>query len=260
MTALVLSLVLAQSLAPSTLDDQQIREFLLSARVVSIKDLSKGTTRPRRVTLTDGTITHDAVFQIIDENIPVQRFSGGRVELDFRDSWQFNIAAYEIAKLVGLARMVPAAVERRIDGRPGSLVWWVDWKWDEQMRVRQKLRPPDLEQWRRQWDITRVFAALVDDTDRNQTNMLITEDWQLRLVDFSRAFRASRTLRNPDVLRYCERGLLERLRTLEESDVRRAVGRHLREAELQGLLARRALLVQHFDQLIATKGAEHVLF
>ena len=33
---------------------------------------------------------------------PVQRFASGRIELDFRDSWRFNIAAYEMAKLVGL--------------------------------------------------------------------------------------------------------------------------------------------------------------
>jgi hypothetical protein len=261
MCPFILSFVLAQApaLAPQ-LDDRQIRDFLLTARVVSVKTLSKGTTRPRRVTLTDGTITHDAVFQTVDETRPVQRFASGRIELDFRDSWRFNIAAYEMAKLVGLEHMVPAAVERRIKNELGSLVWWVDWKWDEQMRVKQKLRPPDIEQWKRQWEISRVFRELVDDSDRNQTNMLITEDWRLWLVDFSRAFRASSELRQPQILRRCDRRLLERLRRLQESDVRRVLGTHLPPREIDALLARRALLVQHFDALASSKGADNVLF
>ena len=108
-----------------------------------IKTLSKGVTRPRRVTLTDGTLTHDAVFQIVNETKPVERFSTGRVELDFRDSWHFNIAAFELARLIGLDDMVPACVERIIQSERGSLCWWVTWKWDEQMRVKEKLRPPD---------------------------------------------------------------------------------------------------------------------
>ena len=137
------------------------------------------------MTLTDGTLTHDAIFQNVNENKPVERFATGRVELDFRDSWHFNIAAFELARLVGLDDMVPPCVERAIQGERGSLCWWVTWKWDEQMRVEEKLRPPDPVRWQQQWDVMRVFRELVQDTDRNQTNMLITEDWKVWMVDFS---------------------------------------------------------------------------
>lgn len=264
-SAVLALLMLGQAAAPvaapaPSLDHAATREFLLKGKVVSVKTLSTGVTRPRRVTLTDGTLTHDAVFQHVEEVKAVERFPTGRVELDFRDSWQFNIAAFELARAVGLDDRVPACVERIIQGDRGSLCWWVTWKWDEQMRVQQKLRPPDTIDWQRQWDVMRVFRELVDDTDRNQTNMLITEDWRVWMVDFSRAFRKTHALRAAAQLRQCPRTLLERLRALDEPTVRGAVGKYLRPGEIEAVLVRRRLIVEHFDALIAEKGVDTVLF
>ena len=259
-SAVLALLTLGQTVAPAPLDQAATRQFLLTGKVVTIKTLSKGVTRPRRVTLTDGTLTHDAVFQNVEEYKSIERFPGGRVEFDFRDSWHFNIAAFELARVVGLEGMVPACVEREIQNDSGSLCWWVTWKWDEQMRVQQKLRPPDTVDWQRQWDVMRVFRELVDDTDRNQTNMLITEDWRVWMVDFSRAFRKTQALRAPAQLKTCPKTLLERIRVLDEPTVRAAVGGHLRPAEIAALMVRRKLIVEHFDALIAQKGADAVLF
>jgi len=250
----------AQTAPPVSLDHAATQQFLLTAKIVKIKTLSKGVTKPRRVTLTDGTLTHDAVFQSIDESKRVERFPSGRVELDFRDSWHFNVAAFEMARAVGLDYMVPACVARIIQSERGSLCWWVTWKWDEQMRVAEKIRPPDTIDWQRQWDVMRVFRELVDDTDRNQTNMLITEDWRVWMVDFSRAFRKTHVLRAPEQLRHCPKTLLDRLRALDEPTVRAAAGEHLRPGEIEALLIRRRLIVEHFDALIAEKGAAAVLF
>ena len=241
-------------------DADAAREFLLLGRVVTMKTLSKGVTRPRKVTLTKGEMTGDAVFQIIDEAKAVERFNGGRIEMDFRDSYHFNIAAWELSRLVGLESMVPPCVERAIRSEKGSLCWWVPWKWDEQMRLEQKLRPPDTVQWQRQWDAMRVFRELVDDADRNQTNMLISEDWHVWMVDFSRAFRKSPKLRKPEELRRCPEALLARLRALEDAEVKAAVGRHLLPAEVAAVLKRRDALVAHFDAEIAARGAASVLF
>ena len=263
MTLSLLSLswlvVLAQGPAHAP-DVDAVREFLLSGRVVTMKTLSKGVTRPRRVTLRTDAMTGDAVFQSIDEAKAVERFTGGRLEMDFRDSYHFNIAAWELARLVGLEAMVPPCVERAIRSEKGSLCWWVPWKWDEQMRVDQKLRPPDPVRWQRQWDAMRVFRELVDDTDRNQTNMLISEDWHLWMVDFSRAFRKSAKLRKPEELRRCPEAVLARLRSLDDSAVKEAVGGHLMPAELTAVLKRRDALVAHFEAEIAARGVASVLF
>jgi hypothetical protein len=47
-----------------TLTKEQIKQFLLTAKVVSSRHTARGITQPWRLTLTDGTITHDASFQL----------------------------------------------------------------------------------------------------------------------------------------------------------------------------------------------------
>ena len=49
-----------------------------------------------------------------------------------------------------------------------------------------------------------LFAELVQDTHRNQGNIVYTGDWTLHMIDFSRAFRTDRDLQRPDDLIRCE--------------------------------------------------------
>ena len=78
-----------QTAAPA-LSREQIREFLPTAKIIKGKDTAKGVTRPVRVTLSDGTLTHDAVFSTVDEHKDIERFESGKVELDFVDSYKFT--------------------------------------------------------------------------------------------------------------------------------------------------------------------------
>jgi len=244
--------------APALTRDQKA-EFLRTARVVASSDLPKGVTRPVRLTLTDGRLTHDAAFSSIDEREPIIRFRTGRTELDFVDSYRYSIAAYRIAELLGLDDMVPVTVERWWDGRRGALSWWVDAKWDEEQRRKQKLSPPDRLAWIRQICRMRVFAQLLADTDRNQGNMLITADWQIWLIDFTRAFRRGREIAKPDDLRRCDRELLARLRALTRVQVRAATTPYIGGAEIDPLIHRRDRIVELFDRLIAERGEALVL-
>ena len=52
--------------APS-LSDAQIVQFLENAKVVKTKSIGKGVTGAIRATLSDGTLTHDAQIQKVDE-------------------------------------------------------------------------------------------------------------------------------------------------------------------------------------------------
>ena len=144
--------------------------------MVHHKALGKGVTRPTRLTLTGGTLTHDAVFSAVKETKAVMTFSSGRTELDFVDSYAHNIAAYRLAELIGLDAMIPMTVEREYEHERGSLVWWVDAKMDEGDRRTQKLSAPDREDWDRQMSRVRVFTQLIADTDRNTGNLLIDAD------------------------------------------------------------------------------------
>jgi hypothetical protein len=240
----------------------QIEYFLQHARVVKHASLSRGTTKPSRLTLSDGVLTHDAVFQSIDELIQRQEFAGGRIELNFRDSYHFNIAAYRLAVLLGIGDMVPVTVERSWDGRKGSLAWWIDWKWDEVMRRQQGLTPPPelAEAYSNQVHLARVFGQLVYDTDRNQTNTLISADWKLYMVDFSRAFRSYDMLLQPGTILRCSADMLTKMKALTRESVSQATAGHLEPALVTGLLARRDKLVARIETLVKERGEKAVLF
>ena len=119
-----------------TLTKEQIRQFLLTAKVVKSEHTKKGITEPWRLTLTDGTVTHDASFQAIDEHTARKQLASG-TELGFVDSYKYNIAAYQLAELLGIDDMLPVYVERKWKGDPGSLSWWLPVKMDEVERHKQ---------------------------------------------------------------------------------------------------------------------------
>ena len=218
------------------------------------------TTRPHRLTLSDGERTHDALFQTIDERADVQRLGTSR-ELNFVDAYRYNIAAYELADLIGLGHMTPVTVERVWDGKRGSLSWWIDdVMFDEATRRKAREWPEDMAQWTEQQSRMLVFAELVYDTDRNQTNQLYTSDWDLHMIDFSRAFRVWDELRRPENLVRIDPELFARLQTLTEMEVEEAVGDYLSGSELDAVLKRRDLLIKHFQQLIDDRGAATVLY
>jgi hypothetical protein len=185
---------------------------------------------------------------------------GGRVELNFVDSYKYNIAAYRIAELVGLEDMVPVYVERKWDGKKGSLSWWLPVKMDGEDRYLKKIEPPDGDKWNRQMYRIRVFDELVYDSDPNLTNVLIGDDWTVWRVDFSRAFRSSKDLRNNKDLEKCDRQLLEKLKALRVSDVAERTKGYLTKDEVSGVMARRDKIVARFQTLIAEKGEREILY
>jgi hypothetical protein len=89
-----------------------MKQFLLRAEILLAKDTLKGITAPQRLTLSDGKMTHDAVFQSVNETNEIMELHGDETELQFRNSYHFYIAAYELARMLGVVGMVPIAVER----------------------------------------------------------------------------------------------------------------------------------------------------
>jgi len=244
---------------PNLTDEQKI-DFLLHAKVIASKESKKGVTHTSRLTLTDGTITHDASFQSLDEQKSEMTFADGRVEYNFVDSYHYNIAGYELARMLGMNDMVPPYVERKWNGQTGSLSWWIPWKWDEVMRHQQGLQPPDLDAWAKQMYKIRVFDALIYDTDTNLTNVVITEDWKIWRIDFTRAFRQYTSLLDPKDLVMCDRQLLQKLKDLKFDEVYARTRPHLNKGEVKALMARRDKIISIFQQLAAQKGEGAVLY
>ncbi|MEP6782738.1 MAG: hypothetical protein ABI983_03650 [Acidobacteriota bacterium] len=254
----------AAAAAAPELTVEQIKTFLKSAKVVHVTTTSKGVTAPRRLTLSDGVIKHDAVFQAIDDHQNVANLArgvgAGTTELRFVDSYKYNIAAYEVATLLGLEQMMPVYVERKWDGNTGSLSWFVTTLMDESDRLKKKIEPPSPADWNNQMYRMRVFSSLLRDTDRNLTNVLITPDWKVMMIDFSRAFRLQPELLHLKDLFKIDRKLLARMETLSPEAVKKATGNFLTQGEIDAMMQRRDLLVAHFKQLIATLGEDKVLY
>ncbi len=249
---------LAQENPQLTSDDE--REFLLNAKVIGSKEAGEGITNTYRLTLSDGKITHDASFQSINERSSYKKLERG-AEINFADSYLYNLAAYEIAELIGLDDMLPVTVERKWQGKTGSLSWWLPVQMNEGQRREKKINPPNLQTWNNSMYKVRVFTELIYDTDRNNPgNILIGKNWELYMIDFTRAFRLFHNLNHPQELVRCSRDLLQKLRTLDSKAVADKVGKHLNKLELEGVMKRRDKIVAHFDKLIAEKGEGAVLF
>jgi len=242
------------------LTEEQKKDFLLHARIIKGKPIGKGITQPWRLTLSDGTLTHDAAFQSIDISGNIVQLADPRTEINFRDSYHFNIAAWELAKLLGLDEMVPVTVERSWGGNLGSLSWWVPrWK-TEFDRKKEKLEPPDAEAWNKQMYKVRVFDELIYDTDPSLGNVLITTDWKIWRINFTRAFGEFHDVQNPEDSVQCDRQLLEKLRKLDYDEVLEKTKPHLTEGEVKAVMARRDKIVAYFEKLIAQKGEGAVLY
>src|SRR5215469_11806898 len=236
------------------LTKEQIKQFLRTANVINSKPSSKGVTHPLRLTLSDGTITHDGSFQTIDVHKSEMKFESGATELNFFDSYKLNIAAYALAELIGLDDMLPVYVERKWQGHMGSLSWWLQVKMDEEERVAQKLSPPNPDAWNKQMFKIRVFDELVYDTDPNLTNILIGSDWQIWRVDFTRAFRSNKDLKRPSDLVRCDRQLLDKLKTLNGDELATKTRNYLTKEQVQAVMMRRDKIVARFQDLVKTKG------
>ena len=104
-------------------------------------------------------MTHDASFQTVDEHkINAQLGTGS--EMNFVDSYKYNIAAYTLAEMLGIDDMLPVYVERKWRGEAGSLSWWLPVKMDEVERHRQNLHPRMLDAWNNQMYKIRVFDRI----------------------------------------------------------------------------------------------------
>ena len=237
----------------------QKEEFLRTARIVRIRELSEGLTNSQRATLTDGELTHDAHIQTIDI-FRISYTTPQGTELNFRDTYKHNIAAYLLDRTLDL-QMVPVSVERKFKGMPAAVTWWVDdVLMTERERNEQQIEPPDLEQWNKQSYVLRVFDQLIYNTDRNLGNLVITTDWTIWMIDHTRAFRLHKTLRNPEGLVKCDRRLLAALRELTYETLANELQPYLRKGEMEALLARRDHIVAFFEKEIAQKGEEAVLY
>jgi len=244
--------------ATPSLTPEDMEAFLLKAKVTNRRDAGSGVTGSSRVTLSDGRLSHDAHVQAVDVARAV--FTAGKAsEVNFKDTYRYNIAGYRLARLIGLAN-VPMSVERNIEGKLAAVTWWVDdVQMDEGARLKKKTMAPDVQRFAKQIQVMKIWDELIQNKDRNGGNLLWTSDWSMWLIDHTRAFRLGKELVAPADLTRCDRRLLDGMRALTAESLAKALGDSLTKEEQGAVLARRDLIVKHFDDRIAKLG-EGILF
>jgi hypothetical protein len=179
--------------------------------------------------------------------------------MNFQDSWQTEIAAYHVDRIIGLG-LVPATVERHIGGRVGSLQWFVESMMPEAERVEKKIPPPDHEAWARLMQKVSLFDQLIANVDRHLNNLLVTKDFDVRLIDHSRSFRINRTPDKPDSLQRFSQSLLDGIKRLEKKDLKKRAGKYLLDEQIDRLLQRRDAILALAKKRIAEKGEAAVIY
>jgi hypothetical protein len=229
--------------AADALTWQQKENFLMKGKITHVAEAKKGVTGTLRVTLRDGTLTHDASMQAIDE---YKQFYLN--EVGFKDTYKFDIAGWKLARLLGLDDRVPPSVKRTYKGKTASFTWWVDdLQMDEEDRRAKNLQAPNADAWQKEYNIMQVFDQLIYNMDLNQTNILIDQSWHIWMIDHSRAFRVHKTLKDPSVLKGIDRETLSKMKMLDEATLSKEFGRDVTKDEIRGLLARRDLIVKLFE-------------
>ncbi|HEX9902901.1 MAG TPA: hypothetical protein VGB72_08570 [Acidobacteriota bacterium] len=238
-------------------------EFLTTAEIVGQEQLksSEAVTNPWRLTLKKEGLEHFALWKSIDVRT-------GR----YPDSWKWEIAAYQIDKLLEL-NMVPATVERRFRGDRGSIQIWAEAEMTLKQKMEKNIKTPSYKvfYWNRALYLQRFFDNLIGNEDRHQNNYLITKDWRLILIDHSRSFRTSKkftkellyTEKHPEgpmEMKELPRVLVDKLKALTPETVKAAVGEYLTEDEVKAMFVRRDLMFLEIDKLVKKYGEGNVYY
>ena len=86
--------------ASPVLSPEEMETFLLNAKIVRTRSVNTGINNTSRATLSDGRITHDAHIQTVDVTRATFVPQRGPTEINFKDSYRYNIAAYRLGRLL----------------------------------------------------------------------------------------------------------------------------------------------------------------
>ena len=249
--------LLAQSF--ESLQSSESERFLAEAPMKLGKTLG-GVTRSRQAILELNGVSHFAIWKTIDDNRKgVTNLGRGGYEINFRDTWKNEVPAYELDKLLGL-QMVPVAVSRTYRNTEGALIAWVDLGMSEADRLKKQLIPPNPSDWSQKMANVQLFDNLIYNIDRHSNNIYITKDWNVILIDHSRAFRSFNELRTEHELRRFSKSLLAALEKLDRDTFHKKVSNYLDGSQLDALFARRDAIVARARRLVQEQGEAAVLF
>jgi hypothetical protein len=239
----------------------RLEEFLKTAEIIRSKDIGEGVTKPCKLDMKKGDEEYSGCWK-----------NPSGMQKGYLEGWKYEIAAYEMDKLLGL-NMIPPTVEREFNGKRGSLQYWITSEMNDLERIEQQIKIPqeNLESWNKQKYLTRAFDCLIANEDRTQQNIRYKKGWRTILIDHSRSFRSSDKFKKQLV--FGKNGLLsqklfrrlpwvfvEKVKTLTFDRIKQAVGPYLSDEEIEAVLVRKKLLLEEIEDIIKEKGEANVLY
>lgn len=239
----------------------QWEDFLKTAEIIDFADVGEGVTKPIWLTLKKGEITKRGIWK-----------NPKGIQHGFLEGWQYEIAAYEMDKLLEI-NMVPPTVEREFKKKRGSLQLAIDKLYSELEIFEEKIKFPREKSHNRNnmKYITRAFDCLIANDDRTQENILFNTDWRTILIDHSRAFRSTSEhtknlmygkngLKGAFLIRRLPRSFVEKVKSLTLENVQEAVGSYLKKKEVKAILMRKELLLKEIEEMIKEVGEDKFLY
>ena len=215
----------------------EFEEYIRTAEIDHFDDIALGVTHPKRAFFKPGGLVASVAWKVL----PPGRPSG------YWESYKSEIAAYELDKLLGM-EMVPPSVEKRWKGLTAAAILWLSpihpWK---EMEAR-----PKPAKWVRQVARMKMFDDFICNKDRNAGNLMVDDDWNLFLIDHSRAFITDKDLAVK--MEHVDPEMWNKILALDEPALTAAIGKWVEGGVVRSMLARREKMKIAIDKLVATNG------
>lgn len=221
--------------------EAEFEEMLRTATITKVERIPIGVTRPRCAWVEDGLPFKRMAWKPLKPG----KYQG------FYESYQSEIAAYELDKFLGLG-MVPPTVERKIEGDVGSAQLWVEnvKRWD----AKNPVQGPDQRASALQSVRLKMFDELIGNIDRNQGNLLYDVEFHYVLIDHSRAFRDVVDLNQFAKPLFVDPVLWDKMQALTLETLQPAVGKWVSKGMLYAMLDRRNRMKREIDKLLKARG------
>jgi hypothetical protein len=225
--------------------EDEFEAALRDGKITKMETVPIGVTKPQR-----GYIEHDPPMRFAWKPLPPGYKSG------FMESYKAEIAAYKLDRMLELHR-VPPQVERKVDGKVGAAVYWIEntKPWD----AKNPPRGPE-PNWSHEIVRMKMLDLLIGNIDRNQGNLIYDDDWHLMLIDHSRAFINKKDLKGIAELGTVDRALWGKMQALTFESLKAGLGEWVGDNELKAMIIRRDLMAKAIEQLVAKKGEAGVFF
>ena len=234
---------------------KELEDYLRKAQVLPGKKRAGRRTEAWLLSLTDGKTERRGFFRVTNRTRPHL----------IPDSYKYDLAAYELNKLLDL-NIIPPTVEREIDEKKGMLQLLMEGIITEEVRRNKNIEPPDLESFKNSIEELTIFENLTySDSycgkgDLGDILIMRKEDWKIWRVDFSEAFDPFSELIPECHITRCSKKLYQNLLKLDDEAVKTKLSQYLNDEEISALLERKKIIIERIKKLIEEKGEEAVLF